>query len=61
MTNLVHQLAWREVDGGDMATTTGLTVMLRRGFARRGGLPSLNSGHWGTQEVVGKAVMLLRW
>ena len=59
--DLASALSWPGVDGGDVATTTGLAVMLRRGFARRGGLPSLNSGHWGTQGVAGKAVMLLRW
>ena len=61
MANLASSLSWPGVDGGDVATTTGLAVMLQRGFARRGGLPSLNSGHWGTQGVAGKTMMLLRW
>ena len=44
-----------------MATVTGLAAELRRGVARCGGLPSLNSEHWGTQGVARKMVMLLRW
>ena len=49
------------VDGGDVATVTGLAAELRRGVARCGGLPSWNSGQWGTPGVAGKTVMLLRW
>ena len=44
-----------------MATVTGLAAELWRGVVRCGGLPSLNSRHWGTQGVAGKTVMLLRW
>ena len=49
------------VDGGDVATVTGLAAELRRGVVRCGGLPSWNSGQWGTPGVVGKTMMLLRW
>jgi len=49
------------VDGGDVATVTGLAADLRRGVARCGGLPSWNSGQWGTPGVAGETVMLLRW
>ena len=49
------------VDGGDVATVTGLAAELRRALARCCGLPSWNSGQWGTQGVAGKTVRLLRW
>ena len=49
------------VDGGDVATVMGLAVELQRGVARCGGLPSWNSGQWGTSRVAGVTVVLLRW
>jgi len=49
------------VDGGDVATETGLAAELRRASARRGCLPSATSGHGRRQWVAGVAVELLRW
>jgi hypothetical protein len=44
-----------------VATVTGLAAELRRARARCGGLPSWNSGQWGTSGVAGVTVVLLRW
>ena len=49
------------VDGGDVATVTGLAAELRRGVAHCGGLPSFISGHGRRQWVDGELVEQLRW
>jgi len=47
------------VDGGDVATETGLAAELQRGIARCSGLPSLNNVHWWMLWVAGDLVVLL--
>jgi len=61
MADLANALSWPGVDGGDVATTMGLAVMLRRGFARRDGLPSFISGRWEEQWCAREAMEGLRW
>ena len=56
---LSSALLWPRVDGGDVAMKKGLVAELRRGVARRGGLPSLNSVHWWTLWFAGDLVVLL--
>ena len=49
------------MDGGDVATETGLTTELRRACMRCGGLPSVVSRHGKKQRGAGETVELLRW
>ena len=58
MVDLANALSWPGVDGGDVATVTGLAAELQRGVARCGGLPSWNSGNGEAQGVAGKMVVL---
>ena len=52
---------WSMVEGHALATVTGAVGKLRRERVRRCGLPSWNSGQWGTSRVAGVTVVLLRW
>ena len=56
---LPSALLWPRMDGGDVAMETGLAAELRRGIARRGGLPSSNSVHWWTLWFAEDLVVLL--
>jgi len=49
------------VDYNGVATTTEHGGELRQERVRRCGLPSWNSGQWGTSGVAGVTVVLLRW
>ena len=49
------------VDYNGVATTTEHGGELRQERVRHCGLPSWNSGQWGTSGVAGVTVVLLRW
>ena len=59
--DLAHQLSRGMVVYNGEATTMEHGGELRQERVRRCGLPSWNSGQWGTSGVAGVTVVLLRW